>query len=439
MMKSYFKNTTADSFNGILLSLEGIKGSLVILNGPSGCKFYHSSTSFGQMIRTFDFDPLNYPEKWYFGQPQIPCTSIDNGDYVYGSADKLVELLEFVRDGVEFDALFIVNSPGAALIGDDLRGLAEKVIDKEPVIILESPGFSETLSAGYKKAFLSMLPFIKKDGTECKNPRKLVNIIGLGIWGRNSLGDREELQRLCDMMNIDVNCVLMSGSTFADIEKMAEADLNVVVAPEFGLEIGEILKEKFGIPYMVTPPPIGFSVTEKWAMELCATLEKTSRPCAETPVADLVIEESQKRRAECFHHISRINSLIGIPTGRPFAVEGRYSEVLAYGNFLLEYLGMTPDSLSIIDEKEDAYKEDLVEFLKKYGVAYALDVPILETDAELVLAGGNTIGALKLQGKCFAGIDISLPTLGYIDVIPKTHLGLKGGSLLVELVLNGLV
>ena len=99
---------------------------------------------------------------------------------------------------------------------------------------------------------------------------------------------------------------------------------------------------------------------------------------------------------------------------------------------------MTPDSISLIDEKEDVYMKPLVDFLEKYGVTYALDTPILETQAELVFAGGNTIAALKLNNKCFSGIDISLPTFGYIDIIPKTHLGLYGASLLVELVLNGL-
>ena len=63
---------------------------------------------------------------------------------------------------------------------------------------------------------------------------------------------------------------------------------------------------------------------------------------------------------------------------------------------------------------------------------------MLETDADIVFADGNIIAKLKARHHSFAGIEISLPSLGYIDVIPKTHLGIKGGLLLTEEVLNGL-
>ena len=103
MTQSYLTSITPDSLSGLLFSLEGIRDGVVLLNGPSGCKFYHSSVSDGQMIRSLDFDPLSYPEIWYFGQPHVPCTSIDNGDYVYGSEEKLREILKFLRDNVKFN------------------------------------------------------------------------------------------------------------------------------------------------------------------------------------------------------------------------------------------------------------------------------------------------------------------------------------------------
>jgi hypothetical protein len=46
---------------------------------------------------------------------------------------------------------------------------------------------------------------------------------------------------------------------------------------------------------------------------------------------------------------------------------------------------------------------------------------------------------MKTEGKRFSGIEISLPSIGYIDVIDKTHLGASGGLFLTEQILNGLV
>ena len=62
----------------------------------------------------------------------------------------------------------------------------------------------------------------------------------------------------------------------------------------------------------------------------------------------------------------------------------------------------------------------------------------MRTDAELVFADGNIIAQLKARHHSFSGVEISLPSLGYTDVVPKTHLGLSGGLLLCEQVINGL-
>ena len=68
----------------------------------------------------------------------------------------------------------------------------------------------------------------------------------------------------------------------------------------------------------------------------------------------------------------------------------------------------------------------------------ALEKDIFDTDAELVFADGNVLAMLKAKQRRFSGIEISLPSMGYTDVIPKTHLGIAGGLLLCEQVINGL-
>jgi nitrogenase molybdenum-iron protein alpha/beta subunit len=156
-MSGYLSNITPDSFSGIIFALEGVSRTVVLLNGPTGCKFYHSSVSDNQTIKQFEFDPLNYPEKWYFGQPRVPCTYLDNSDYIYGSKDKLEEALAFLCDNVSFELLCIVNSPGAALIGDDLKGIAERIIQDRPVIIIETPGFSSDVCTGYETAAIELI------------------------------------------------------------------------------------------------------------------------------------------------------------------------------------------------------------------------------------------------------------------------------------------
>ena len=118
-MRGYLSNITPDSFSGIILALEGVSRTVVLLNHPTGANFTIQPSD-NQSIRQFEFDPLNYPENGTSGTRF--CTYLDNSDYIYGSRDKLEEALTFLLDQL-FELLCIVNSPGAALIGDDLKEL----------------------------------------------------------------------------------------------------------------------------------------------------------------------------------------------------------------------------------------------------------------------------------------------------------------------------
>ncbi len=98
---------------------------------------------------------------------------------------------------------------------------------------------------------------------------------------------------------------------------------------------------------------------------------------------------------------------------------------------------MIADSVSLLNE--DASADELRCFLRQYDMEAALDKEILHTDAQMVFADGNIIAKLKARKHEFSGVEINLPNMGYVDVIPKTHLGLSGSLLLVEEILNGLM
>ncbi len=429
-MSSYSNSITPDSISGILFALEGVAKSVVLLNGPTGCKFYHSSTSDHQTIRQFEFDPLNYPEKWYFGQPRVPCTYLDSADYIYGSTDKLTEALTFLRDNVIFELLCIVNSPGAALIGDDLRGIAAAIVTDRPIVTIETPGFSSDICTGYETAAHALIDQLPLRRVETAIP-KTVNILGQSIWHRNYAGDVAEIERLMTLCGIDVNCFLCAGSDLDRILRLPDAALNVVLHPEFGMRTAEYLRKRYGTPFYVCDgPPVGFAATEKMTRGVCALLGADASPA---------IADSEKARARAYPFISRVNSLTGLPKGVRFAVEGTYSELYAYIDFLVSYFGMIPDCAAVVNPQSDGFKPQLTGLLKSLSLPETLGRDIADTHSELVFGSGNTIAKLKLRRHVFSGIETTLPSLGYLDVIPKTHLGVRGALQLVEQVLNGLL
>ena len=72
-------------------------------------------------------DPLRYAEPFYFGQSRVPATYLDgHGLCVSGPRKKLERILQKISKEKGHGLVAVVNSPGAALIGDDL----ERMIDE---------------------------------------------------------------------------------------------------------------------------------------------------------------------------------------------------------------------------------------------------------------------------------------------------------------------
>lgn len=480
-----FKNIMPDSVTGMVFAAEGIKNAVVLLNGPMGCKFYHSTTSQYLTVRPIMYLPSEEGEKvpvdynclnsYFFRQPRVPSTYLDGYDYVYGTADKVKDALIFLRDSVDFELLVIINSPGASLIGDHLKDLSGEIMPDKPCAVLESPGFSGDLDEGYEEAALEILkqaglrkredlcraqssfpegepaqesfsgdrkdkagngsPLMKKEKRDFQEKKnisgtgKKVNLLGLSIWDRYNDGDKKELCRMLGLCGIEVNCILCSGSSLEDIRNIPAADLNVAVNPRAGRRCALYLKENYGMDYYAPCGlPIGFKETEEFIMEICRRLN--ADPSA-------LIKESEEARGMAWYKINEFSQNSGLPDGALFAAEGSCGQVYSYSRFFMDYLGMIPDVLSVTQKGDLNQEKELKELLLKFGAQEALKKDIRDTKAELVFADANTIAMLKAEGKVFSGIEISFPGMGYTDLVPKTHLGINGALFLTEQVLNG--
>ena len=413
MTERSLKSISPDSITGMIFAVEGMKNAIVLLNGPMGCRFYHSTTSQFLSIRPLLYLPAgengervrvdyNYLNDWFFRQERVPCTYLDGYDYVYSTKDKVSRALEFIRDSIDFDIIAIVNSPGAALIGDNLLELAREKLGGCRVVMLESSGYSTSFEAGYEAAALELLRQVGAPMWTAPGPRRegppRVNLLGLSIWQRYFEGDLKELRRLFGLCGIEVNAALCGDCSLEELRAMPEADLNVVLYPEMGLDAARFMNEHCGTPYYVCPTlPIGFTATEAVFSDICALLGAS---------ADSLIEESRRSRALAWYKINAIHMSFGKPKGVKFHVAGNESQVKSYGAFLTDYLGMESSG---------------------------------PDEAELVFAEANLISELMLRNKTFCGIEISLPGMGYTDLLPKTHMGIQGALFLIEQVLNGLM
>ena len=397
---------TPDSLTGMVFAAEGVTGAITLINGPMGCKFYHSTTSGHLIVHPPLSQTVRYRfhDNLFFGQARVPCTWLDGNDYIQGTSEQVRSALDYLRRNLSFDFLVIVDSPGASLIGDDLVSLCAEELPGVKCVILESPGYSQTFDDGYSRAGLEILKqgfaeeFRSAASGRRPSSRPRVNILGLTIWQRYYEGDKKELIRLFDLIGADVNTTFLAGSSPDDILSMTAADLNIVFDRDRGLAQAKWLKETTGIPYYVFETwPLGFKAVEKGFKEIAALLGTDAGP---------LTEDSERARALAYNKILAIHEASGLPDGALFYVVGDPAQVRAYSTFLSDYLGMKPAPAE---------------------------------EAELVFGDANTIASLMTRRSAFCGIEISYPGMGYTDLIPKTHLGIQGALFLIEQVLNGLM
>ncbi|MDR2444895.1 MAG: nitrogenase component 1 [Spirochaetaceae bacterium] len=429
-MKAFSGNITPDSFSGAIFAVEGILDACTVLNGPTGCKFYHSAIA-GSQFQRFEGDPLSPLSEFHFGMPRIPTTYLDGNDYVFSGREKLERLLRMAAGG-GYGLIAVINSPGAALIGDDLTGFLKRTVRGTPCFTVEAAGFSDSFGAGYQRALAGAIDALRGPAGRCPERRaRTVNLLGLGIYQRYHEGDRHALERLLRLCGVDVLSVPGAGDKAASLARLGQAALNVVVYPEYGMDLAEKLRADYGTPALVAEegPPLGFDGTESFLRQVSAALDMDPAPA---------LDCIEKARARAYGFLARFTTLLGFPKGALFSLKAEPSTAYALTRWLSSYLGMIPQAISLNDEGYSPFAPRLKTYLDSINRGGALTSPLIKSPCHLFFGDANTIAALRLEGQRFCGIEIAMPSISYVDVTEKSLLGEQGALFLLEQVLNGL-
>lgn len=419
---------TADGFTGAILAIEGIKDAKVVLNGPTGCKFYHSHISDCQYPRASSFDPLGYIEEFYFGQPRVPCTYLESDDYVAGSTEKLQRILPAIASKSD-ELLVVVNSPGASLIGDDLKRFMENAGLSRRCLAIENAGYSSALCKGFEHSVIEVLKWLKLSRSASES--KKVNLIGISLYHSNWDSTVDELKQLLSYLDIEVQAVLCAGTSIEEIRNSTSSAYNLVVFPEYGLGISRWYEKNLGIPYLAFPggAPIGYNATESWIRTVASAL--SADPSG-------AVEMIRNERRRHYHKIARFHSLTGLPRGATFAIKGDSSVVFPLTKWLYEYLGMVPAGIETLPGEDEETEAKLIAFLKDRGFEDSLNKFNACMHVDIVLADGHTIRKMREKHLCRAGVEIALPSSGYLNFLPRTYMGIHGSLFLLEEIFNGL-
>jgi nitrogenase molybdenum-iron protein alpha/beta subunit len=281
------------------MAIEGIADAAVLLNGPTGCKFYHGAIADHQLPRADSLDPLHYSEEFYFGQPRVPATYLDGDDYVFGAAAKIKRILPVVA-AKGHRLLAVVNSPGAALIGDDLERLIAGAGLSVPCVTIETTGFSGSAPGGYETAVKAALGSLEVP--ERSVERRLINLAGVSIHHHWWRGDVAEIERLLGLCGVRVGAVVCAGASVERLTELRRAALNVCVRAEYGEGVVQWMRERYGMDALVPEggAPIGFDATQVWLRAVCDRVNADPAPA---------LRDIARAREACYGVLSRFHSL----------------------------------------------------------------------------------------------------------------------------------
>jgi nitrogenase molybdenum-iron protein alpha/beta subunit len=155
------------AMTGAAACLAGFEGVAVVIHGSSGCYYYPTTLLHAPLHGTF----------------------ILENEVIFGSEDRLREVICSL--GGTGKRIAVITTCVPAILGEDIQS----ILADEDVILVDSPGFSGDVEAGYKNALARLGPGIDPYATG-------VNIEGACLFDPFSGGNVQEVMRLFALASV---------------------------------------------------------------------------------------------------------------------------------------------------------------------------------------------------------------------------------------------
>ncbi len=203
-------------------------------------------------------------------RPPVTYTTFQARDLGGDTAELFKTAARDAFDRFQPKAMLVGASCTAELIQDDPGGLALALDLPVPVVALELPSYQRKENWGAAETFYQVVRHlaqpapVKVDG---RRPR--CNLLGPMALGFRHRDDVTEITRLLGQLGVDVNVTAPLNASVADIARLTDADFNVVLYPELGMQAALWLQRTHGMP-LVKTVPIGVGATRDFIREVAA-------------------------------------------------------------------------------------------------------------------------------------------------------------------------
>jgi nitrogenase molybdenum-iron protein alpha chain len=285
-----------------------VRDAAVISHGPVGCASCLHEFAFTYRVNA-TLRALEKPT-----QRKIFSTNLLEEDTVYGGGAKLERALREVYARVKPNAIFVLTTCAAGIIGDDTGGICDEA-ERElgiHVAAIFCEGFrSKVWTTGFDAAYHGIARKLIAPPRERRGD--MINVIN--FWGSDIFAD------WFLPFGAKPNYIT-PYATVETLKRSSEAALTVQACSTLGSYLGAVLEQSFGVPEIPAAPPYGIAQTDRWFRALGGVLRKED-------VAEALIAEKKER------YLPKIVALREKLAGKSAYVTAG----AAHGHALLDILG----------------------------------------------------------------------------------------------------
>jgi len=403
-------------------TVHAISKALPILHSGPGCADKLSATQGGS---------------GHFAPRIFPCTNINEKDVIFGGEERLKETVANAIKIINADIYVVLSSCSSEIIGDDMEEVVRSFRDAEkPVIFASTAGFKGNNFQGHEWVIDAIIDqYLKPTHNKIKG---LVNIwAGIPQHDPFWYGNLFELENLVAQLGLTPNTIFGYERGLKNIDKIPQAEFNLLVSPWVGLSNMKSLEEKFGTPYLHLPTlPIGAFETSKFlrAVGEFAGIDKQK-------VEDIITAHEKKY----YYFIERFADVF-LETrvmSKRFVVISDAQYSLAITKFLVNDVGLFPSKQYITDNTPEEYQQAIAGYFKELNYDITADVGFI-SDGHLIqeeikdtyfsgyplIIGSSWDKKIAQQTKAHY-LSVSWP-LNERLVINSSYVGYNGGLKLLE-------
>jgi nitrogenase molybdenum-iron protein beta chain len=314
--------------------------TVAIIHGSAGC---------GGNINTALNAGAGYLGGGYCGGNALPSSNVVERDVVFGGEGRLREQIESTLEIVDGDLYVVVTGCMVDMIGDDTVSItSEYAREGKPVLGIPTPSFKGNAFTGYelilKGLIANYIPLQEK------KEALTVNLFGIVpaqdvFWK----GNLRELKRLLEKLGLKVNTFFGEGETLDNVRNAGAAALNIVASNNAGIESAQYFKEVHGIPYLVTPFPVGALAGEAFLRDVGIALS-----LEQAKVEKVIAQE----KAVYYDYFSRVADIYNDADLQRYAIVlGDSNYAPAITRFISDELGWIPGLVVVTDVVEGEKRE----------------------------------------------------------------------------------